>query len=79
MPLENLDEEGLPRNPDVRLAQLKFLLSIEDSSVDKDAVKAELMTAIIENGINDRCIFYAVYVCVQCIYYVHVSMCNQIM
>ena len=49
MPLENLDE-GLPRNPDVRLAQLKFLLSIEDSSIDKDAVKAELMTAIIENG-----------------------------
>lgn len=50
MPLENLDEEGLPRNPDVRLAQLKFLLSIEDPSIDKDAVKAELMIAIIENG-----------------------------
>ena len=50
MPLENLDEEGLPRNPDVRLAQLKFLLATEDLSIDKDAVKAELMTAIVENG-----------------------------
>ena len=50
MPLEGLDEEGLPRNPDVRLAQLRFLLTAEDLKVDREAVKAELLAAITEYG-----------------------------
>lgn len=52
MPVEGLDEEGLPRNPDVRLAQLRFLLSSKCLKVDKDSAMAELMKAIKEYGLN---------------------------
>lgn len=58
MPIEGLDEEGLPRNPDVRLAQLRFLLTAKDLTVDKEAVKAELLAAIREHG------GYTVHVCI---------------
>lgn len=51
MPLENLDEEGLPRNPDLQLAQLRFLLTIENETVDKEAVWVKLLSAIKEKGI----------------------------
>ncbi|KAL7986211.1 hypothetical protein Chor_011377 [Crotalus horridus] len=45
MPLENLEEEGLPKNPDLRIAQLRFLLSLQPQSPDP-AVRQELMAAI---------------------------------
>lgn len=48
MPLEGLEEEGLPKNPDLSLAQLKFLLTVED--VDKEATWTQLLTAVKENG-----------------------------
>lgn len=48
MPLEGLEEEGLPKNPDLSLAQLKFLLTVEE--VDKEATWSQLLTAIKENG-----------------------------
>ena len=48
MPLEGLEEEGLPKNPDLSLAQLKFLLTVDE--VDKDAIWSQLLTAIKENG-----------------------------
>lgn len=48
MPLEGLEEEGLPKNPDLSLAQLKFLLTVED--VDKEATWSQLLTAIKENA-----------------------------
>lgn len=51
MPLENLDEEGLPRNPDLQLAQLRFLLTVENETVDKEAVWVKLLSAIKEKGI----------------------------
>ena len=50
MPLEGLEEEGLPKNPDLSLAQLKFLLTVEE--VDKEAIWSQLLTAIKENGTN---------------------------
>lgn len=49
MPLENLEEEGLPKNPDLRIAQLKFLLTMDGHRQDA-AVKTELMDAIKANS-----------------------------
>ncbi|NP_001158526.1 26S proteasome non-ATPase regulatory subunit 6 [Oncorhynchus mykiss] len=49
MPLENLEEEGLPKNPDLRIAQLKFLLTMDGHRQD-DKVKTELMDSIKENN-----------------------------
>ena len=50
MPLEGLDEEGLPRNPDLSLVQLKFLLSVgDDLGVDRVKVWEQLLAAIKEN------------------------------
>ncbi len=49
MPLENLEEEGLPKNPDLRIAQLKFLLTMDGHRQDAK-VKAELMDAIKANS-----------------------------
>ncbi|KAG2471493.1 PSMD6 ATPase, partial [Polypterus senegalus] len=49
MPLENLEEEGLPKNPDLRIAQLKFLLTI-DGHRDDVKVKEELMEAVKQNN-----------------------------
>lgn len=68
MPVDNLDEEGLPRNPDVRLAQLRFLLTAEELATDKSAVQAELMTAIVENG-NSMC-WSRDRVCIFCMFLV---------
>uniref|UniRef100_A0A8C1G971 26S proteasome non-ATPase regulatory subunit 6 n=1 Tax=Cyprinus carpio TaxID=7962 RepID=A0A8C1G971_CYPCA len=49
MPLENLEEEGLPKNPNLRIAQLKFLLTLDDHRHDAE-VKRELMDAIKLNN-----------------------------
>uniref|UniRef100_A0A3P9Q0V1 26S proteasome non-ATPase regulatory subunit 6 n=1 Tax=Poecilia reticulata TaxID=8081 RepID=A0A3P9Q0V1_POERE len=49
MPLENLEEEGLPKNPDLRIAQLKFLLTMDGHRRD-EKVKTELMDAIKANN-----------------------------
>lgn len=49
MPLENLEEEGLPKNPDLRIAQLKFLLTLDYHKQDAE-VKTELMEAIRGNS-----------------------------
>ena len=51
MPLEGLDEEGLPRNPDINLVQLKFLLTVgDDLSVDKGKIWEQLLEAIKEHS-----------------------------
>lgn len=55
MPLENLEEEGLPKNPDLRIAQLKFLLTMDGHRQDAK-VKTELMDAIKANSeLAHRC------------------------
>lgn len=45
MPAENLEEQGLEKNPDLALAQLKFKLTLSDFKNDA-AIKDELMQAI---------------------------------
>jgi hypothetical protein len=49
MPLENLEEEGLEKNPNLELALWKFLLSLSDLSGDKK-LQSKLMEAIIADG-----------------------------
>ncbi|MBZ3874107.1 26S proteasome non-ATPase regulatory subunit 6 [Sciurus carolinensis] len=49
MPLENLEEEGLPKNPDLRIGQLCFLLCLPEHRGDA-AVREELMAAIGDNN-----------------------------
>ncbi|RLU23768.1 hypothetical protein DMN91_003976 [Ooceraea biroi] len=45
MPLENLEEEGLEKNPNLELAQTKFLLSLPEHK-DDPQLKAKLLDAI---------------------------------
>lgn len=48
MPLENLEEESLEKNPNLELAQIKFLLAHHEPGNDK--LKQDLMTAITEHN-----------------------------
>lgn len=49
MPLENLEEEGLAKNPNLELAQFKYLLSLHEH--EKDVVlSAQLMDSIRQNN-----------------------------
>lgn len=45
MPVENLEEEGLPKNPNLELAQLKFRLGTEFYKND-EASRSKLLEAI---------------------------------
>lgn len=45
MPLENLEEEGLEKNPNLELAQIKFLLSLPEHKDDPN-MKTKLLDAI---------------------------------
>lgn len=46
-----MEEESLPKNPDLELAQWKFLLSTSDEVYkEKAPVKAKLLNAVVENG-----------------------------
>lgn len=45
MPLENLEEEGLEKNPNLELAQIKFLLSLPEHK-DDPHLKTKLLDAI---------------------------------
>merc|ERR1712142_461329 len=45
MPAENLEEEGLPKNPDLELAQLKFRLG-QESHKNDGALKQKLMESV---------------------------------
>lgn len=50
MPLVGIDEEGLPHNPDLQVAQLKFLLTLEDEGIDKKKTWDELLGIIKEKS-----------------------------
>ena len=64
MPIEGLDEEGLPKNPDLQLAQWLFLLTVDGNMVDKPAVWGELKSAI-----KEHCKLDILYECVcVCVY-----------
>ena len=45
MPLENLEEEGLEKNPNLELAQIKFLLSLPENK-NETSLKIRLLDAI---------------------------------
>lgn len=45
MPAENFEEEGLQKNPNLHIAQLKFLLTLESNKNDKKT-KDDLLSAI---------------------------------
>jgi hypothetical protein len=49
MPAENLEEQGLQKNPNLDLAQLKYLLSFPTHK-DDESLKGKLMAAIKEHG-----------------------------
>lgn len=49
MPVENLEAESLEKNPNLELAQLKFLLATTEHQNDEH-LKVRLMGAIIENS-----------------------------
>jgi len=49
MPIENLEEAGLGKNPNLELAQIKFLLSLPEHHHDK-ALKTKLSDAIIADN-----------------------------
>lgn len=53
MPAENLEEQGLEKNPKLELAQFKFLLSMNQNNVELktkllDEIKAENMAPFYE-------------------------------
>ena len=49
MPVENLEEEGLEKNPNLELAQKKFLLTTDEYR-DDSKLKKELLTAIEQDS-----------------------------
>jgi 26S proteasome regulatory subunit N7 len=49
MPIENLEEEGLAKNPNLELAQWKFLLTTDLHKDDK-GLKQKTMDFIVENS-----------------------------
>ena len=49
MPAENLEHEGLAKNPNLELAQFKFFLTLDQHKNDA-AIKQKLMDAIRSDG-----------------------------
>lgn len=49
MPVENLEHEGLAKNPNLELAQYKFYLTLDQHKNDS-SVKQKLMDAIRSDG-----------------------------
>ena len=51
MPLEGLDEEGLPKNPDLQLMQWRFQLTVgEGEGLDREELWRKLLAAVKENS-----------------------------
>lgn len=56
MPLENLEEQGLEKNPNLELAQWKFLLSLKEHRGDK-ALQSRLLDAIKQDSKSSKFLF----------------------
>lgn len=50
MPIENFEEEGLEKIPDLRLPQWAF--QYKSNVANKEAIKDKLLEVIIANGIS---------------------------
>ena len=57
MPVENLEEEGLKKIPDLEVAQLKFLLTLEED-IDRNEVKKRIIQLIEEKGKKSWLLLY---------------------
>lgn len=51
MPIEDLSEDGLAKNPNLELAQWKFLLTLPEYTENKE-LKVKLLKAIQEVSCN---------------------------
>lgn len=51
MPIEDLTEDGLAKNPNLELAQWKFLLTLPECTENKE-LKAKLLKAVQEVSCN---------------------------
>ena len=60
MPVENLEEEGLPKNPNLELAAWRFTLTNPDGKNKVDA-KKRLLEAVKENGMPSRFIDFTLH------------------
>lgn len=49
MPAENLEDEGLPKNPNLDVAQWRYTLTAPHG-INKEEVATKLLNAIKENG-----------------------------
>lgn len=49
MPIENLEDQGLEKNPDLELAQFKFLLTLPEYKNDKN-IHSKISDAIRKDG-----------------------------
>lgn len=49
MPRENLEEEGLEKNPNLELAQLKYLLTVPEHHDDQEII-GKIMEAVKKDG-----------------------------
>ena len=49
MPVEKLEEEGLPKNPNLDIAQLRYTLAAPHG-VNKEETATKLLNAIKENS-----------------------------
>ena len=50
MPIENLEEEGLAKNPNLELSQLRFLARTSPDPVVKQECIDQLMNAVTKNS-----------------------------
>lgn len=53
MPMENLEDQGLEKNPDLELTHFKFLLTLPEFKNDK-SVHAKITEAIKKDGKNNN-------------------------
>lgn len=51
MPVENLEEQGLEKNPNLELAQWKFLLQTQKYKNDKE-IKSKILKFVESNSTN---------------------------
>ena len=55
MPIENLEEEGLAKNPNLELSQLKFLARTSPTPAVRESSIQQLMSAVVR---DDMAPFY---------------------
>lgn len=65
MPLENLEEQGLEKNPNLEIARDKFILLLD--AVKKSQPNSRLMEAIVKNGMTNG--FFTLFLTLLMVYF----------